>query len=98
MGYLLPTPVRERKKSPYPKTYKPAYEEAVRRELLSVLSDPNAPLSQFVDRKKVEETVTSPDTYGSPWYGQLMALPQLWAYYLQINHWLAVYAPEICWG
>ena len=50
------------------------------------------------DRKKVEETVTSPDTYGSPWYGQLMALPQLWAYYLQINRWLAVYAPEICWG
>ena len=98
MGYLLPTPVRERKKSPYPKTYKPAYEEAVRRELLSVLSDPNAPLSQFVDRKKVEETVTSPDTYGSPWYGQLMALPQLWAYYLQINRWLAIYAPEICWG
>lgn len=29
-----------------------------------------------------------------PWFGQLMAAPQMLAYLLQINDWLESYAPK----
>ena len=29
--------------------------------------------------------------YGKPWYGQLMAGPQMMAYLIQINFWLSHY-------
>ena len=30
-------------------------------------------------------------SYGKPWFGQLMAGPQLLAYYIQMNQWLKDY-------
>ena len=33
----------------------------------------------------------SPKDYGKPWYGQLMAGPQMIAYLLQVNYWLEKY-------
>lgn len=88
---FLPRQIMERKKSPYPKTYDPAYENLLRKELLSVLSDPKEPLGELVDLKKVQTYVTKPSDYGRPFYGQLMAGPQLLAYLLQVNHWLKTY-------
>lgn len=35
--------------------------------------------------------MSSVKDYGSPWYGQLMAGPQMIAYLIQINHWLKTY-------
>lgn len=96
MGEYLPKAVRERKKSPYPKTYHPLYEETVKKELTKMLSGTASPLHYIVDKNKLTDTLTSPEGYGSPWYGQLMALPQLWAYYLQIGVWLEAYQVEIC--
>ena len=95
MGEYLPKAVRERKKSPYPKTYHPLYEEMVKKELTKMLSDTASPLHYIVDKNKLTDTLTAPEGYGSPWYGQLMALPQLWAYYLQIGMWLEKYKIEI---
>ena len=88
---FLPRQIMDRKKSPYPKTYDPAYENLLRKELLSVLSDPKEPLGELVDLKKVQTYVTKPSDYGRPFYGQLMAGPQLLAYLLQVNHWLKTY-------
>ena len=88
---LLPKQIMERKKSPYPKTYDPAYENLLRKELLSILSDPAQPLGELVDQKKVQAYVKKPSDYGRPFYGQLMAGPQLLAYLLQVNYWLKAY-------
>lgn len=87
----LPAEVLWRKKSPYPKTYDPTYEKLLGSHLQEVMTDPNAPLAQLVDRKKVEAFLSSPSDYGKPWYGQLMAGPQMLAFMLQVNYWLKKY-------
>ena len=93
---LLPDSVLYRKKSPYPKTYDPAYEGLLRTELLRVLSDPGQPLGSLIDRRKVDVFLEQPSDYGRPCYGQLMAGPQLLAYLLQVNYWLKRYRIRIC--
>lgn len=90
----LPETVRNRKKSPYPKTYHPAYEQLLGKRLLEVLEDPNAPLRGYVDKNKVSAFLRSPSDYGKPWYGQLMAGPQFLAYLLQVNYWLETYTSQ----
>jgi len=89
---VLPPEVLHRKKSPYPKTYDPAYEKLLKERLLSVLSNSNAPLHNIVDSIKVKTFLNTPSDYGKPWYGQLMAGPQMIAYLLQINYWLEKYS------
>lgn len=88
---LLPDEVLYRRKSPYPKTYDPAYERLLRTELLKTLEDPNEPLGELVDLRKVKSFIAQPSDYGRPFYGQLMAGPQLLAYLLQVNYWLKQY-------
>ncbi len=91
----LPISVLYRKKSPYPKTYHPGYEKQLGDMLLTVLSNRNSPISSFVDKNKVEKFLKTPSDYGKPWYGQLMAGPQMLAYLLQINYWLEKYKIKI---
>ena len=88
---LLPDEILYRKKNPYPKTYNPAYERILAARLQDVLANPNAPIRQLADADKVRAFIQSPQDYGRPWYGQLMAGPQLLAYWLQINEWLQEY-------
>ncbi len=88
---LLPESIRTRKKSPYPKTYDPGYEAMINNELLNHLRNPDCPLHAFVDSKKAESFCRQPHDLGRPWYGQLMAGPQLTAHYLQILYWLEKY-------
>lgn len=92
---LLPDEILFRKKSPYPKSYNPFYEELLGRRLLQELEDSNAPLLRFVDKEKLLTFVRSVKDYGKPWYGQLMAGPQMLAYMLQINFWLKEYKVDI---
>lgn len=92
---LLPKDVLWRKKSPYPKTYNPFYEKMLGEELKGVLARPDAPVKQFLDEKKVKRFLSSPSDYGKPWYGQLMAGPQMLAYMLQVNYWLEKYKIKI---
>lgn len=87
----LPEEILYRKKSPYPKTYDPAYERLVRRKMLEVTEDGNAPINALIDGKKVRKFMERPSDYARPFYGQLMAGPQLLAYLLQINDWLGKY-------
>lgn len=92
---LLPKDVLWRKKSPYPKTYNPFYEKLLGEELKGVLARQDAPVKQFLDEKKVKRFLSSPSDYGKPWYGQLMAGPQMLAYMLQVNYWLEKYKIKI---
>lgn len=93
----LPPEILSRRKSPYPKTYDPAYESLLKEKLLSVLKDTNAPLGELIDLHKTERYLECPSDYGKPFYGQLMAGPQFLAYLLQINYWLEHYHIQIIW-
>lgn len=85
---LLPKQLLQRKKSPYPKTYHPGYEKLLKEELNSILHNPNAPIYPILKKDKVKEFMNAPKELGKPWYGQLMAGPQLMAYYIQLNDWM----------
>ncbi len=88
---LLPPELLYRKKSPYPKTYSPAYEALLTRRFRQVLADPQAPVVRFLDREKAQRFLAQPKDYGRPWFGQLMAGPQMIAYLLQVNTWMKRY-------
>ena len=92
MSGILPDDVLYRRKSPYPKTHNPAYCEAVRNWVLELLDDPGAPLHQIVDAAAVRELARKEaPASGMPWFGQLMSLPQLFAFYGQVDTWLRTY-------
>lgn len=88
---LLPEEVLHRRKSPYPKTHNPSYEALVKEQLLSVLGDSSQPIHKLLSEETVTGLLGQTFDYGRPWFGQLMAGPQLLAYLLQINFWLAHY-------
>lgn len=88
---LLPTELLHRKKSPYPKTYHPGYEQVLCKRFTEIIKNPNAPIAPLIDTKKALHFMESPKEYGKPWYGQLMAGPQLIAYFIQINYWMEKY-------
>lgn len=94
-GGLVPDEIRLRKKSPFPKTYDPGYEALLVSALQKVLADGNSPLLSLVDSKKLSAFCYNPKDLGKPWFGQLMAGPQLMAYYLQINDWMLRYHVDI---
>lgn len=87
----LPEDVLWRKKSPYPKTYDPFYEKLLGNQLKETLATPSSPIRALLDTRKVRAFLDSPSDYGAPWYGQLMAGPQMLAYMLQVNYWLKTY-------
>jgi asparagine synthase (glutamine-hydrolysing) len=90
---ILPDAILFRKKSPYPKTHHPDYAEAVIKRLEAVLEDAQAPLFALIDRSAVLRMLEGDFT--TPWYGQLMQLPQTIVYLLQINAWMKNYSVQI---
>ena len=89
MADLLPEKLLRRTKSPYPKTCSPEYGGIVRRMALSLADDADAPLFSVIDRKRVRELAQSDlNPADTPWFGQLMAGPQLLGYLWQVNHWM----------
>ncbi len=89
---FLPDSVLYRKKSPYPKTYDPAYEKLLAERLLEMVGKTNSPLTGIIDKKKLARFLRTPSDYGKPWYGQLMAGPQMLAYFLQVGYWIEKYS------
>ena len=86
---LVPDKLRMRKKSPYPKTCSAAYTSIIRSKIRALCADANAPLWQIVDANAVERIASSAmNPADTPWFGQLMAGPQLLAYLLQVNTWM----------
>lgn len=88
---LLPDEVLFRRKSPYPKTYHPKYEALLKRKLISILDNPQSMLNRLVDRENIGKLMNAPADYGKPWFGQLMAVPQMYAYLIQIESWMQEY-------
>ena len=85
----VPPEINERRKSPYPKTCSPIYAKIIRERTLKMLADPDAPLNEWIDVQAVRRLAESElDAAAAPWFGQLMAGPQMLAYLLQINLWI----------
>lgn len=92
---ILPEDVLFRKKSPYPKTHNPKYEQLVKNMLLDIISNPNAPLLTFASKNVLEELCRESSDYGKPFFGQLMAGPQFIGYLIQLNEWFKEYNVRI---
>ena len=91
----LPKEIAFRKKSPYPKTYHPFYEELLTSRLKDIINEGTSPLLELIDSSAVLNFLDNPKDYGKPWYGQLMSGPQMIAYLLQIHYWLCEYKIHI---
>ena len=86
---LLPEDVRNRPKSPYPKTHNPLFERLAAQRLTAILDDPNAPLHAVVDERALRAgLLQNAGDLGRPWFGQLMAGPQMLAFLIQLNSWM----------
>jgi asparagine synthase (glutamine-hydrolysing) len=93
---VLPDDVLTRKKSPYPKTHNPNYTAAVKAWVLEILNDPSSPLLQFINVEKIRALAESDSAkFNSPWFGQLMTGPQMFAYLAQVDVWLRKYKISI---
>lgn len=93
MENILPPEIAWRKKSPYPKTHNPAYLKEVSNILNDIISSPNAPILQILKKSELEKLLNSESQ--TPWYGQLMTVPQTIAYFIQMNYWLEKYKISI---
>lgn len=80
-----------RKKSPYPKTYNPEYEQILKDSLMERITDVASPLRRILDVDNVIAMINGKSNYTKPWFGQLMAGPQTLAYLLQIDYWITKY-------
>ncbi len=80
-----------RKKSPYPKTHNPGYERILKQRLHYILRDKMQPIHKILSEEAAQSLLNQSFDYGKPWFGQLMAGPQMLAYLIQINYWLLHY-------
>lgn len=90
---LLPKSVLQRKKSPFPKTHDPRYEELVEARLEQLMQDQQTPLFDLINRKEIVQYLNQESPW--PWYGQLMRRPQVIAWLLQMDYWLKQYQVEL---
>lgn len=94
-GFLLPKEVKYRRKSPYPKSYDPKFEKLLKKEMYNIINHPNEPINDLIDVRNVKEMLLKESNMIKPWFGQLMAGPQIYAYLIQINYWLKEYNIDI---
>jgi asparagine synthase (glutamine-hydrolysing) len=86
---LLPEKLLRRTKSPYPKTCSPEFRDIVRGMALRLTEDADAPVFDLIDRRRLKKLAQSElNPVDTPWFGQLMAGPQLLGFLWQVNSWL----------
>lgn len=92
MSGILPEDVLWRKKSPYPKTHNPDYMQLLTERLTRCIGSPDCRLTEIVSRDALREMLDSGGaSFTKNWYGQLMTVPQIYAYFLQMDKWLREY-------
>ena len=92
---ILPREIVYRKKSPYPKTHNPIYQQLCVEKVNRILSDPTRRINELIDADHVREIMEHPEKVTSPWYGQLMKAPQILAYLIEVDYWLEEYHVKI---
>ncbi|MFC4909668.1 asparagine synthase (glutamine-hydrolyzing) [Actinomadura gamaensis] len=84
---LLPDEIVNRPKSAYPASRDPAYVSRLKGLVLDLLDEPDAPLFDLMDRRKVRTAVTSElDTLPGPITARTSAIGL--SYLLELNRWL----------
>ncbi len=92
MEGILPEDVLWRKKSPYPKTHNPDYMALLTERLTQRLNSPDCRFTEIVSGDKVRAMLADGGAgFGKNWYGQLMTVPQIFAYFLQLDKWMREY-------
>lgn len=92
MEGVLPDDVLWRKKSPYPKTHDPVYMKLLSDRLSACMASPDCRFTEIVHPDKVREMLADGGAgFGKNWYGQLMTVPQIFAYFLQLDKWMRQY-------
>ncbi|WP_332651774.1 asparagine synthase (glutamine-hydrolyzing) [Lysinibacillus sp. 54212] len=93
---IVPDEIVNRKKNPYPKTYHPAYTNGVKLLLEDVLQQKSSILYELFQKAQLEELLaTGGASFNKPWFGQLMAGPQLLAYFVQLHYWFENYHVQL---
>lgn len=93
---LLPDEVLYRKKNPYPKTYHPQYTEGVKTVLKDIVKRKESILHELFKKEQLKQLIESGgSSFKVPWFGQLMAGPQLLAYFIQVDRWFEKYNIEL---
>ena len=59
------------------------------------MSDPASPLRPLVNAAAVRQLIDADSEFDIPWFGQLMRLPQLLAYLVQVDLWMRRYRVTI---
>ena len=102
MKDFLPDEVLWRKKSPYPKTHNPEYLKTVSSLLREIINDAQSPILRIIEKNMLEDIINNSNDASyisaqarTPWYGQLMTIPQTIAYFVQIDYWLRKYKVNI---
>ena len=90
MTDYLPDKILGRKKSPYPKTHNPKYMEAVLKMLEERLQK-GGYLKENLDKEKLFDLISR----GGTWFGQLMSMPQLVAWLIQLDYFMEKYNVNI---
>ena len=85
---VLPENVVWRKKSPYPKSFNPIIYDYAKSSLNKILNDKNSYLSQILNKNYITQLMNMSPLKADPFYGQLMRLPQLFGYLVQIEDFL----------
>ncbi|MCW2947459.1 MAG: asparagine synthetase [Actinoallomurus sp.] len=85
----LPESVVRRRKSPYPATQNPSYEQAVRNRLGDIVTDSAAPIRPYLDLKAVHTALQRPVGHASLQRDRI-ALERAVA----LNDWLTIYRPQ----
>lgn len=68
---LLPDEILQRKKSPYPKTHNPGYEQIMKQRLTYILRDSLQPIHKILSEDAAKSLLDQSFDYGKPWFGQL---------------------------
>ncbi|MHB1629654.1 MAG: asparagine synthase (glutamine-hydrolyzing) [Bacilli bacterium] len=94
---VLEDDVVQRRKSPYPSTPNPAYLHGVRTMAEELANDRSSPLLALIDERALRALIARSHTKMEhrPWFGQIMATPQMFDYLIQIDAWLRDYRVSI---
>ncbi|HHW89704.1 MAG TPA: asparagine synthase (glutamine-hydrolyzing) [Clostridiales bacterium] len=83
---ILPYDIIKRKKSPYPKTFSPIYLNYVKQQVKEIINNPNKIINELIDKEYVQSLLKTEGDFDRTFYGQLMRLPQLLGYIIQIDY------------
>ncbi len=92
---LLPYEIVQRKKSPYPKTFNPTFMEAVATKVKRLSEDKSSIISAICDKNVLSQMRENPEMCTVPWYGQLMRVPEILGFLIQLDRVFRKFGLEI---